>query len=231
MIAELTEAFHQSNSDPEVKLVLLEGAGTAFCAGLDLEELKSISAKSTKENIAEAERLAALFHALYTHSKLTVSKIQGVAFAGGCGLATLCDIAVASEEDAKFCYSETKIGFVPALVAVFLLRRTRNAGIREMLLRANVVSATDAQRLGLIAHSISNEHLHSFVQQLCAELLVNTSAEAIALTKKLIRSVESLDLDEAIQYAIMINSLSRTTDDLKKGIQSFLNKEKLNWAI
>jgi methylglutaconyl-CoA hydratase len=229
LITELRDAFRDANENNDVRVVILQAEGNAFCAGLDLGELGKISAMNTMENIADTERLAALFREIYTHKKFVISVVQGAAFAGGCGLACAADVVVADNDNAKFCYSETKIGFIPAVVAVLILRKSRNAGIREMLLRANTVSATDALRLGIINYSVPSAELHETASRIAEDVCNNTSPSSIELTKRLLWSAETMGLEDAVNFAISLNALSRTTDDLKRGIAAFLNKEKLTW--
>ncbi len=229
LIAELTDALEQAEQDPSVKLIILQGAGKAFCAGLDLEMLEKLAQNSTMKNLYDSESIAGLFKKIYANKKLTIAKVHGVAVAGGCGIATSADIVIADSEHARFGYTETRIGFVPAIVAVLILRKTRHAGVRELLLRANLISADEALRLGLINYSVPSNELNNFTRNLAEELLNNVSATSIELTKKLLSAVETMSLDDAIEFAISLNALSRTTDDLKKGIRAFLNKEKPQW--
>jgi methylglutaconyl-CoA hydratase len=229
LITELREAFRDAHERADVRVVLLQAAGEAFCAGLDLGELGKLASMNTIENLADTERLAALFREIYTHKKFVISVVQGAAFAGGCGLACAADVVVADKDTATFCYSESKIGFIPAVVAVLILRKTRHAGIREMLLRANAISADDALRLGMINYSVPTSDLHQTAQRLAEDICTHTSAHSIELTKRLLWSAESLNLEDAVNFAVSLNALSRTTDDLKRGIAAFLNKEKIAW--
>ncbi|MGQ9806631.1 MAG: enoyl-CoA hydratase/isomerase family protein [Chlorobiales bacterium] len=229
LIAELTLALEQAERDDTVKVIILQGAGKAFSAGLDLDVLGKLSQNSTMENLYDSEAIARLFKKIYTNKKLTIAKVHGVAVAGGCGIATSADIVVADSEHARFGYTEGRIGFVPAIVAVLILRKTRHAGVRELLLRANIVSADEALRLGLINYSVPSHDLHTFTRQLADEILNSVSATSIELTKKLLAATETMSLDDSIEFAILLNALSRTTDDLKKGIGAFLNKEKPQW--
>lgn len=229
LVAELTHALEQAERDSAVKVIILQGAGKAFCAGLDLDMLGKLAQNSTMENLYDSEAVARLFKKIYANKKLTIAKVHGVAVAGGCGIATCADIVVADSLHARFGYTETRIGFVPAIVAVLILRKTRHAGIRELLLRANIISADEALRLGLINYSVPSNDLDKFTRDLAEELLNNVSATSIELTKKLLASVETMSLDDAIEFAVSLNALSRHTDDLKKGIRAFLNKEKPQW--
>jgi methylglutaconyl-CoA hydratase len=229
LVEELLDALQEAETNDAVRAALIQGAGKAFCAGLDLEVLGKLSANSTMENLRDSERLAALFKKIYTHKKLTVAKVGGVAVAGGCGIATSVDIVIADSEHARFGYTENRIGFIPAIVACVILRKSRHSGVREMLLRANIISADEALRLGLINYSISSNDLDKFTDNLIAELISDTSPNSIELTKKLLVAVETMGFDDALQFAVSLNALSRTTDDLKHGINAFLKKEKIQW--
>lgn len=229
LIAELTDALEQAEQDNAVKLIILQGAGKAFCAGLDLDVLGKLTQNSTMENVYDSEAIARMFKKIYTNKKLVIAKVHGIAVAGGCGIATSADIVVADADYARFGYTEAHIGFVPAIVATLILRKTRHAGVRELLLRANLISADEALRLGLINYSVPSSDLNQFTRNLAEELLNNVSATSVELTKKLLTAVETMSLDDAIAFAVSMNALSRTTDDLKKGINAFLNKENPQW--
>jgi methylglutaconyl-CoA hydratase len=229
LIAEITSALTDAESDTGIRAVMMAGAGKAFCAGLDLDELGKIASMSFTENLRDSEAIAALFRKLYTHKKLIVSKVQGAAVAGGCGIAIGADIVIADSDHAKFCYSETRIGFIPAIVAVLALRKTRHAALREMLLRANTVSAADALRIGLINHAVPTAELDAFAETLVQETITTTSPVSIELTKKLLWSAETMNLEDAVNFAVSLNALSRNSADLKKGIESFFNKENMTW--
>jgi methylglutaconyl-CoA hydratase len=229
LIQELYSALDDSNNRDDIRVVILQAQGKSFCAGLDLEELEKISQRSTMENLTDSESLANIFRLIERHRKVIISKVQGLAIAGGCGLATAADIVIADKVNAKFCFSETKIGFVPAIVGAMILRKSRNAGVREMLLRANMISSDEAIQLGIINHSIKSSDLESFTTQLATEICSNTSPNAVELTKRLLWSVETMSSEDAMNFAVSLNALARTTDDLKKGVSSFLNKEKLIW--
>lgn len=229
LISELRQALRDADSEPDVRVVMLQSTGKAFCAGLDLSELGKISEMSALENLADSEQLALLFRQMYTHRKLVISKVQGLAVAGGCGLATAADIIVADVSNAKFCYTETRIGFVPAIVSALILRKSRNAGVREMLLRANMISATEALRLGLINYAVPSNELDAATEKIAEEICTGTSPASIELTKRLLWSVETMSGDDALNFAVSMNALSRTTEDLKKGVGAFLNKEKISW--
>ncbi|NTW50949.1 MAG: enoyl-CoA hydratase/isomerase family protein, partial [Chlorobiales bacterium] len=229
LVKELRDAFGKAETDENIRVVVLQSEGPAFCAGLDLDELGKISKMTALEKLADSENLAGLFRQIYTHKKLIISKVQGAAIAGGCGLAVLADIVVADREKASFCFTEVKIGFVPAIVGALILRRTRNAGVREMLLRGNRVTADEALRLGLVTHAVASTDLESTVAAIAEDICTNTSPSSVELTKQLLLGAETMALEDSINFAISLNAQARSSDDLKKGIRAFLNKEKISW--
>jgi methylglutaconyl-CoA hydratase len=183
---------------------------------------------SKEQNIADSTELAALFKYIYTHPKIIVAQIEGHAIAGGCGLATLCDFSFAVPE-ANFGYSEVKIGFIPAIVMVFLLRKIGEGKARELLLSGKLINALEAKEIGLINAVVGSDKIEDEVSNFIQKLCVECSQEAIALTKSMIAQVQQQTVDEALQYAAEMNALARTTEDCKKGISSFLTREKLVW--
>ncbi|NTV45342.1 MAG: enoyl-CoA hydratase/isomerase family protein [Chlorobiales bacterium] len=229
LVTELRDALQKAEADENIRVIVLQSEGKAFCAGLDLDELGKISKMTALENLADSENLAGLFAQIYSHKKLIISKVQGAAIAGGCGLAVLADIVVADKEKASFCFSEVKIGFVPAIVGALVLRRTRSAGVREMLLRGNPVGVGEALRLGLVTHAVSSEDLDRTVDSIADDICTSTSPTSVELTKQLLQGVETMTLEDSINFAISLNAHARSTDDLKKGIRAFLNKEKISW--
>jgi len=154
--------------------------------------------------------------------------VQGHALAGGCGLATVCDFSYAVPE-AKFGYTEVKIGFIPALVAVFLLRKIGEAKSKELLLGGELLSAEQAFQVGLINKIVPAEKLETEVRAFAKNLVEGNSGQSMKLTKQLINQVQSLPLNEALNYAAEMNASARSTEDCKRGIAAFLNKEKLRW--
>ena len=228
MIGELTEAFSAAAADADVRVVILRGAGEAFSAGADLETLQQLQANTYAENEEDSMRLAALFKAIYTHPKVTIAEVQGHALAGGCGLATLTDYTYAVPE-ALFGYTEVKIGFIPALVAVFLQRKVGGGLARRLFLNAELISAAKASDYGLITAVLDRTLIEAEVATLAQRISTHTSVQSIAATKALLVEVESLPLDEALQLAAQANAHARATEDCKRGIAAFLAKEKISW--
>ena len=226
--AALHEAFEQAREDKNVRVVVLTGAGKAFCSGLDLAELTTIQTRSSEENLADSAALAALFKLIYTFPKPVIAAVNGHALAGGAGLASVCDLTLMSET-AKLGYTEARIGFVAALVGVFLVRQVGEKAARDLLLSARLVDATEALSMGLVNEVVPVEEVVPRAAQLAHTLKAN-SPTSLALTKRLLAVVPSLGLDEGLDYAINLNALSRTADDLKEGVAAFLEKRAPVWA-
>jgi methylglutaconyl-CoA hydratase len=165
-----------------------------------------------------------LFQQIYNSPKLIISKVQGDAIAGGCGLITVCDLIIAADSS-RFGYTEVNIGFVPAIVSQFLINRIGVSKSKELLLTGKILSAQEAKEIGLINHSIKKDNLENYVITLATHLIQETSEKSIALTKELTNKLSQKDLE----WAAEINAKSRENNDFKKGIESFLNKEKISW--
>ena len=228
MVTLLNENLDKAALDNECKVVVLQSMGDAFCAGADLAFLQQLQQNSYDENLADSEHLMRMFKRIYQHPKMIIAKIQGHALAGGCGLATVCDYSIAVPE-AKFGYTEVKIGFIPAIVKVFLIRKIGEGKAREILLTGQVFDALRALNLGLINEVVSADELDDRIQEFVEQICLQTSSQSIALTKEMIDEVQNKTLDEALNYAATMNAKARATVDCKKGIQSFLNKAPLSW--
>jgi methylglutaconyl-CoA hydratase len=228
LVAEMRDAFANAERDDHVKVIILKANGEAFCAGADLGYLQQLQKFSYEQNLQDSNHLKELFFKIYTHPKVVIAQVQGHALAGGCGLATVCDFAY-SVPQAKFGYTEVKIGFIPAIVTVFLLRKIGEARSKELLLGGDLVTADQAVQIGLINKVVAPETLESEVLSLATKLVEGNSGQSMKLTKQMIAQVQSEPLMDALNYAAEMNARARGTDDCKKGISAFLNKEKLVW--
>lgn len=228
-VARLSEAVELAASDPTVKVVLLRANGETFSAGADLGYLKDLQAFSYEQNLADSSVLADLYHRMYTHPKVLIAMVQGHAIAGGCGLATVCDFVYAVPS-ALFGYTEVRIGFIPAIVSVFLLRKIGEAKARDLLLTGRLISAETAQALGLVNHVLEAEAMEAAVSALAEDLVTGVSGESIRLTKQMLSQVPELSTKDAFAYAAEQNAKARMTPDCQRGIAAFLAKEKINWA-
>ncbi len=229
LIEELSKAFDIAVRDDLVRCVVLTGAGNSFCSGADLEYIQKISELSSYENYIDAEKLAGLYLKIYRFPKPTIAMVNGFALAGGCGLASVCDFIIASKENAKFGYTEPRIGFIPAIVMVFLLRRISPGKARELLIRGNIINADEAVEIGFANYAVPDVELRNFTFKFANDLISEVSPESVKFVKEMLSNVYSMGLEQAIEYAKGMNSISRLTEDCKKGIESFLKKEKIRW--
>ncbi len=227
LIEELLRALDEVEKSP-AQILILTGAGKAFCSGMDLENLRSITGRTDAENLADSATMARLFRSLYEFPKVTIAAVNGPAIAGGCGLATLCDFTLASSE-AKFGYSEVRIGFIPAIVSAFLLRQVGEKNARDLLLTGRIIGADEAFRIGLINEIVAPEKLLSRSRDLAASLLSNSPASLLA-TKSLLKRYASESLDREIAAAVEENARIRRTADFREGVSSFLEKRNPRWT-
>ena len=228
LVEQLTGALEAAGRDDAVRVVVLTGTGRAFSAGADLAALQGLQTASAEANLADSELLARLFETIYTLPKPVVAKVQGHAIAGGCGLAAVCDFSLVAD-DVKLGFTETRIGFVPALVAVFVVRKLGEAAARDLLLRGHLIDAAEAARIGLVTRAVPAGDLDVAVDALCHDLATQTSASAVALTKRLLADVPSMGLAEGLSYAARLNAFARSTDDCKAGVAAFLGKTDPPW--
>lgn len=228
MITELKECFRSAKEDPKVKIILLKANGKVFSAGADLEYLQRLQQNNYEENHADSRHLMELYWQIYTLPKVVISQVEGHAIAGGCGLATTCDLCFAVPE-AKFGYTEAQIGFIPALVSVFLTRKIGEGRAREFLLTSRLFDAGEAVACGLITAVEEKDKITEFVWKRALALCDNISAQSVAQTKQLLADIAGLGLEEALAVAAERNAHARATADCKKGISAFLNKQKPVW--
>jgi methylglutaconyl-CoA hydratase len=226
LINELLRALDELKIST-AQLLVLTGAGKAFCSGMDLDNLRSIIGRTPEENRADSETMARLFRTLYEFPKVTIAAVNGPAVAGGCGLATLCDFTLASPE-AKFGYTEVRIGFVPAIVSTFLLRQVGEKHARDLLLTGRIISADEAFRIGLVNEVVAPDKLMGRARELASTLLQSSPASLLA-TKRLLRKNSSAELDQQVAAAVEENARIRTTEDFREGVTSFLEKRNPRW--
>lgn len=228
MVKELTEAFDAAAEDPEAKVVLLGAEGPVFSAGADLAYLRQMQQNSYAENLSDSLALMNLFRKIYLLPKPVVARVEGHAVAGGCGLATVCDL-VYSVPAAKFGYTEVRIGFLPALVMVFLLRKIPEAHVRELLLTGSLIDARRAAETGLINAVIPGAEIKKHVETVCAGLVNDCSRVSMQNIKEMMSGIRDMDFETALYNAAERNAKARESADCKKGIQAFLDKQKPGW--
>ncbi len=228
VVESLTSALRRAETDAAVRVVVLTGAGKVFSAGADLSSLETLQTASAMDNLADSTALAELFEAIYLLKKPVIAKINGHAIAGGCGLASVCDISIASSA-ARLGFTEVRIGFIPAIVMVFVVRKIGETAARNLFLRGHLVSGDEAARMGLITESVEPALLDETVDRIAAEVAGQTSESAIGLTKSMLARIPGMGLAEALGYAAHMNALARGTEDCKAGIAAFLNKTDPPW--
>lgn len=227
LIDDLLRALDEVRRSDAIVLILT-GAGKAFCSGMDLENLKALIGRTPEQNLQDSQTMVQLFRSLYEFPKVTLSAVNGAAIAGGTGLALLCDFTLATAE-AKFGYTEVRIGFVPAIVSTFLLRQIGEKQARDLLLTGRLFDAEEAARMGLIKEIVPAEQLMPRARELASLLMENSSASLCA-TKKLLSDHAAAEIDAQIEEAVRSNAAIRLTADFREGISSFLEKRKPVWT-
>ncbi len=227
MVAELLDAFRQAEKAP-ARVVILTGQGKAFCAGMDLGELQELANETQEKNIEDARRLSKMLYRLYSFPKPVIAAVNGPAIAGGCMLATLTDFALAVPE-AKFGYPEVKLGFMPALVVVFLRRQVADRAARALLLTGRIIGAAEAYRIGLMTEIVPPEKLMDRAHEIASELIA-ASPTSITRTKNFMLGFDDATLQSELEQAINANADIRSTPDFKEGIAAFLEKRSPKWT-
>ena len=228
LISSLKAAFLEMKTAEEVKVVILSASGKTFCAGADLAYLQQMQAFTYEENLADSKALKELFELIYDFPKVVIASIQGHALAGGCGLVTVCDFAY-SVPEALFGYPEVSIGFIPALVSVFLLEQLGGAKTQELVIAGSPITASRAAEIGLITAVVPSEELERRVTEFAQQLIEKNSSFSMAETKVMLREMNRESREKALHYAAELNAKARAHVDCKQGIAAFLSKSKPNW--
>lgn len=226
MIGDLLAALDEADRCP-ARVVILTGAGKAFCAGMDIEALRDLAAQTHEQHVAGAARMGEMFYRVYAFPKPLIAAVNGPAIAGGAGLATLADFTLAVPE-AKFGYTEVRIGFLPAVVSVFLLRQIGEKLTRELLLSGKIFDAAEAHRLGLVSQLVPREKLMESAHELAQSLLASSPA-SLLLAKRLIRRWNEMEIERDLAIAIHESAEIRRTADFREGLASFLEKRAPIW--
>ena len=229
MIREVTEVFALINRSTTTRSVILTGNGASFCAGMDLDYLQRFSAKGEPENLEDAKNLSRMLQAVHTLKKPVIAAVNGPALGGGCGLAAACDFVFAAKETAKIGAPEVRLGFLPAVILIYLVKRMGASRAREFVLMGAVLTPDDAKDKGLVTEVVSQDLLMGKAMEFAQSLATTTSPSSISLTKELFARMDEMSTKDAMEYAASLNALTRKTDDFKKGVESFLKKEKLSW--
>jgi methylglutaconyl-CoA hydratase len=226
MLSELQSAFDIIEKSP-ARVGILTGIGKAFSAGMDLEMLSAIARQSPQENMDDSRRMARVFRRIWSFTKPLIAAVNGAALAGGCGIATLCDFTLAVPE-AKFGYTEVKIGFLPAIVSVFLTRQIGDKRARDLLLTGRMITAAEAKELGLVNEIVEPDRLMDRAKELAA-VLIEASPSSLTRAKRLLTASASSTIDADLERAVLENARIRCTPDFKEGLASFLEKRKPQW--
>lgn len=227
MIEDLLAVLNELETGP-ARVGIITGAGKAFCAGMDLDGLRAIATQSPEENVEDSRRMAKMFYRIFSFPKPLISAVNGAAIAGGCGIATLADFTLAVPQ-AKFGCTEVKIGFIPALVSVFLRRQVGDKVARDLLLSGRLIEAQEAHRLGLVSEIFEPDSLMEKARALANDIIA-ASPTSIKRTKRLLLRSGEAQLQTEIENAIHENADIRSTDDFREGLTSFLEKRPPKWT-
>ncbi|MBS1808326.1 MAG: enoyl-CoA hydratase/isomerase family protein [Acidobacteria bacterium] len=222
IVRELLDALSEADADTDTKVVVLRGAGTDFCAGADLAQLERVSQAGILDNWSDAAAASEMFSKPRKMKKPVIAAVHGRAFAGGAGLATACDLIIASRS-AQFAYPEVKIGFVAAMVMAFLRRSLGEKRALELLITGKVIPAEEAERLGFVNRVCNDEDFEVEVEKFANEI-ASVSVSAVMLTKYLLYQTDAMNFDQAIRAGVDMNAIARMTEDCQAGVKKFLSK-------
>lgn len=227
MADEIPRALDEAQKGA-ARAVILTGSGKAFCAGMDLEGLRGMADRTPQEHVEDSRRMAKMFYNIYSHPCPVIAAVNGAAIAGGCGIATVADFTLAVPE-AKFGYSEVRIGFIPALVSVFLRRQIGDKRARDLLLTGRIIDAAEAFRFGLVTEIVPPDSLLARAREIAATLLA-ASPTSILRTKRLLMRYDRAAVVAEIELAVHENADIRSTKDFREGVTSFLEKRDPKWT-
>jgi len=231
MIAELTGVFRSFFTEEKLRLVVLRGKGKSFCAGADLNYMKTIASYGPEENLKDSIKLAQLFSTIYECTVPTIAVAHGACFGGGNGLLAACDIAIA-EENTVFAFSEVKLGIAPATIAPFVIRRVGEYGAKELMMTGKRFKGPEAKKWNLLNHCLQESELETKLDQLKKDIL-SSAPGAVRATKELIGHVihEHHDMVETSYYTTKLIAELRASEEGQEGMSAFLQKRKPNWTI
>ncbi|MBX5439833.1 MAG: enoyl-CoA hydratase/isomerase family protein [Thermoflavifilum sp.] len=228
LVAEIKQALADARHDEAVKLIVLQANGPAFSAGADLDHLQRMRNFSKEEHVQDTQALRELYEQIYFHEKVVMAWVQGHAIAGGCGLAAVCDFCY-SVPEAKFGFTEVRIGFIPALVSVFVTRKIGEGKARALLLSGELIPAAQAAEIGLINEVFPAAEFAEKTRQKLDYLLHGASAFSLTETKKLLHQIRDIPIAEALDKAVVANVEARNHPDCHRGIDAFLQKQSIRW--
>lgn len=222
LIGALKDALRKADKDAELRAILIEGAGKDFCSGADLSALQKISESDVMENLSDAENMLELFASIRKIKIPVIAAVKGRALAGGCGLATACDLVLAAKS-ARFGYPEVKIGFVPAMVMAILRRNLSEKRSFELITQGFEFSAEEAEKIGLINRVFEDENFEEDVKTYVSAY-EKVSRSAVILSKKLLYQMDGMTFETALETGAEVNTIARLTEDCQRGIAKFLHK-------
>ncbi len=228
VITEMRQVFNEIEKDDNIRVVVLTGAGKSFCAGADLNWMRSVVNQSFEQNLAESYALAELFHAMYSCKRPVIGRINGAAIGGGTGFVAVCDIAIAARS-AVFSFSEVKIGVVPACIGPYVIKKIGEGKTRELFITGERMNAERAHEVGLVNRVVDDDQLDSEVDKLI-KFIISSGPQAVAMAKKLIGEVSAMTPEQFKPYTAEMIARLRISDEGQEGMDAFLNKRKPRWA-
>ncbi len=229
MIAELSTALAAIQKHATAKVILLTGEGDSFCSGLSPGYLKKIASYDYAQHQEDSQSFMRLLSLIYAHRKPVIAAVRGNALGPGCGLVTVSDLVVASKETARFGFPEVRMGVIPGLVLLFLIRRVGEGRARALVLRGEPLTAEEARSIGLVNLVVPETSVEQTARELAQELAHNASSSSMSLIKELLSRTHGMSTADALEYAANLNALSRMTDDSKRGIDAGARNEALKW--
>ena len=222
IVGEVKAALRAAALDESVRVVVITGAGKDFCSGADLAALQRISTATVSENVEDARHLGELFLQMRRHPRPIVAAVRGRALAGGCGIATACDLVLAAES-AQFGYPEVNIGFIPAMVMAILRRSVAEKRAFELITRGDILGAQQACDIGMINRVFADDQFEAEVEAYVAQL-AKKSATAVSLSKNLLYHMDGMTFETALEAGVQLNAITRMTEDCRRGVEKFLKK-------
>jgi methylglutaconyl-CoA hydratase len=228
IINDLYDAFDKLKSEPEIRLIIITGNGKSFCAGADLNWMKSVVKYSYEQNYAESLKLAQLMHLIFTHPKPTIARVNGSAIGGGVGLLSVCDISIASDK-AQFGLSEVRLGLVPAVISPYVMTRIGQAKAREFFITSERITAAHAVEIGLLNAAVPPEKLDEAIMEK-ANLIINNGPEAVKKAKEMIFKITQMFFPEIQEYNARLIAELRLSEEGQEGMNAFLEKRNPKWV-
>lgn len=228
LMKELTSCFKELSQDDNTKIIILTGSGKSFCAGADLNWMKSMVKYSIEENIQDSKLLLDLFETIYNCPKPAIGRINGHAFGGGLGLLAICDITIAVP-GLKFAFSEVKLGIIPSVISTFIVKRIGIANMRRLFITGERFDSEYAKKIGLIDYVVPKEKFDAEIQK-CAEQLRSSGPRAIQEVKNLVNKCQQMDVKRYKEFTVKKIAELRVSQEGQEGINAFLEKRKSKWS-